>query len=400
MTLAPASVVARRRLARLRLAAQSIASPSCGSVADTVRSMLAMQGQDEPGVRWSVGLRAAGATEADVLAAFDSGEIVRSWPLRGTLHLVAAEDLSWMLSLTAERAIMSAAARRGVLGITLADVERARELAVEALEGRAALSRAALLKAIDDRGVSTAGQRGYHLLWYLAQTGTLVLGPTDGRQQGFARLDAWVRNPRRLERDEALAELAVRYYRSHGPAGVEDLVRWSGLTVRDVRRGIAASGTALASIEIEGREYIVATEVADAGDRPDGVRLLPGFDEYVLGYRDRSVVLAPEHSDAIVPGGNGMFKATIVADGEVIGTWGRRVGSRGVTVEAEPFRRLSSSEADALGAAVERYRQFVGRPATLRAAGVGPGRAGREARGAGDPPGSRAAKWDRGRPSH
>jgi hypothetical protein len=306
------------------------------------------------------------------VAAFDSGEIVRSWPLRGTLNLVAAEDLSWMLSLTAGRAIASAAARRNVLGITLTDVERAREIAVGALPGRTALSRAALLKAIDDGGVPTAGQRGYHMLWYLAQTGTLVLGPTDGRQQAFARLDAWVRNPRRLERDEALGELAVRYFQSHGPAGVEDLVRWSGLTVHEVRSGIAVSGTALASVEIEGREYIVATEAADASDRADGVRLLPGFDEYMLGYRDRSFVLAPEHSEAIVPGGNGMFKATIVVDGEVIGTWGRRVGSRGLVVEAAPFRRLSAAELDALAAAVEDYGLFLGRPMAIRVGGAGP----------------------------
>jgi len=370
MTMPTTSNHARRRLARLRLAAQILSSASAGNAADAVRSMLAMQAQDEPGVRWSVGLRTAGATETDVQAAFDAGEIVRSWPLRGTLHLVASEDLHWMLALTRERAIASAAARRHVLGITPADVERAREIAIEVLPGRTALSRAALLTAISQGGVSTLGQRGYHLLWYLAQTGTLVLGPTDGRRQIFARLDAWVPNPRRLERDEALGELAVRYFRSHGPAGVEDLARWSGLTLRDVRTGIAVGGTALAALEIDGRGYIVAAEAADTPERPDGVRLLPGFDEYVLGYRDRSIVLAPEHSEAIVPGGNGMFKATIVADGEVIGTWGRRVGGLGVIVEAAPFAGLSASEVEALSAAAEGYGRFLGRTATTKVGGA------------------------------
>jgi len=370
MSLRTASAHARRRLARLRLAAQLLSSAPARNAADAVRWMLAMQAQDERGVKWSVGLRTAGATEADVEAACDAGDIVRSWPLRGTLHLVAAEDLPWMLGLTAKRAIASAAARRDVLGITLAEVERAREIAIEALPGRTALTRAALLTGIADGGVSTAGQRGYHLLWYLAQTGTLVLGPTDGRQQMFARLDAWVPNPRRLERDEALGELAVRYFRSHGPAGVEDLARWSGLTLRDVRNGIAVGGAALATLEIDGRRYVVAAEAADASDRPDGVRLLPGFDEYLLGYRDRSIVLAPEHSDAIVPGGNGMFRATIVADGEVIGTWGRRVGARGVVVEAAPFARLSAREVEALGAAADGYGRFLGRMATTRVGGA------------------------------
>jgi hypothetical protein len=370
MSLRPASAHARRRLARLRLAAQLLSSAPARTAADAVRRMLAMQAQDERGVKWSVGLRTAGATEADVEAACDAGDIVRSWPLRGTLHLVAAEELPWMLGLTAERAIASAATRRHVLGITLAEVERAREIAIEVLPGRTALTRTALLHAIADGGVSTAGQRGYHLLWYLAQTGTLVLGPTDGRQQMFARLDAWVPHPRRLERDEALGELAVRYFRSHGPAGVDDLVRWSGLTLREVRQGIAVAGAALATLEVDGRRYVVAAEAADASDRPDGVRLLPGFDEYLLGYRDRSIVLAPEHSNAIVPGGNGMFRATIVADGEVIGTWGRRVGARGVVVEAAPFASLSASEVEALGAAADGFGRFLGLMATTRVEGA------------------------------
>jgi hypothetical protein len=370
MTPRAASDHARRRIARLRLAAQLISSAPAGGAADAVRWMLAMQAQDEPGVRWSVGLRTAGATEADVAAACDAGEIVRSWPLRGTLHLVAAEDLPWMLGLTAERAIASAARRRDVLGITVADVERAREIAIAALPGRSALTRAALLTAIGEGGVSTAGQRGYHLLWHLAQTGTLVLGPTDGRRQLFARLDAWVPDPRRLERDEALGELAGRYFRSHGPAVVEDLARWSGLTLRDVRRGIAVCGPALTTIVIGGRAYVAAAEAAGVSDRPDGVRLLPGFDEYLLGYRDRSSVLAPEHSEAIVPGGNGMFKATIVADGEVVGTWGRRGGVREVVLEAEPFAPLPAGEVELLRAAADGYGRFLGRTTRTLVGGV------------------------------
>ncbi len=334
-----------------------------------------MQGQDLPGARWSVGLRVAGATLADVDAAFDAGEVVRSWPMRGTLHLVLAEDLRWMLDLTAQRSLASAAQRRAVLGITEAEVERARELAVDALPGRTALSRGSLLAAIDAGGVSTAGQRGYHLLWYLAQTGTLVLGPSDGTRQTFARLDAWVRAPRRLERDEALTELALRYFRSHGPATIADLARWSGLTMRDVRRGTALAGTGLASIEAGGVPYHLALETLDAPPPgAGGVLLLPGFDEYLLGYRDRSAMLAPEHAQAIVPGSNGMFKPTIVIDGEVVGTWSRRSTSREVRVEAAPLAPLSTAEVLGLEAATAGYARFVSRAPRLSvedAAGAG-----------------------------
>ena len=357
----PADPDPRREVARLRLAAQRLVGQPARSPVEAVRCMLALQAQDYPGVKWSVGLRTAGGTDADVVAACDAGEIVRSWPLRGTLHMVAADDLGWMLDLTAVRATASAAKRRDVLGITLADIERARELAIEAMPGRAALTRAALLAAIERGGVSTGGQRGYHLLWYLAQTGTLVLGPTSGAQQTFARLDAWVASPRRLERDEALGELAARFFTSHGPALAEDLARWSGLPLRDVRRGIAVAGAGLAVRVLGARSYLVGAEVADAAPEPAGLLLLPGFDEYLLGYRDRSAVLAPEHADTIVPGGNGMFRSTIVIDGEVAGTWARRVGARATTVQPEPFGALSPSHRAALARAAERYGRFLGR---------------------------------------
>lgn len=362
----PATATGRRRLAALRLAAQRIVASDLATPADVVRWMLAMQGQDWPGAKWSVGLRAPGSTEATVEAGFDSGDIVRSWPMRGTLHVVPAEDLGWMLSLTTARSVRSVAARRAHLGITEADVERARDASVAALAGGRRLSREALLVAIASGGASTAGQRGYHLLWYLAQTGTLVLGPVDGGQQAFVLLDEWVRAPRRLDRDEALGELACRYVRSHGPATVGDLVRWSGLTAADARRGLAACGDLLTTIEVDGATYHLAPEALDAGTADaDHVRLLPGFDEYILGYRDRSAALAPEHADAIVPGGNGMFRSTIVAGGAVIGTWRRTVRARDVLIEPTLFDGASASHRDGLAEAARAYGAYLGRSATV-----------------------------------
>ncbi len=356
----------RRRIARLRLAAQRLTADPAPSPAAAVQAMLAMQAQDYPGVKWSVALRTAGATEADVEAACDAGEIVRSWPMRGTLHLVAAEDLPWMLELTSSRALASVAQRRAVLGITEADTHRAREFAVAALPGRTALGRRALLRAIEDGGVSTSGQRGYHLLWFLAQTGTLVLGPTSGREQTFARLDAWIARPRQLERDEALGELARRYFTSHGPATVEDLARWSGITVRDVRRGVEVAGREVEPLELGGRAYLVGASAPDETDGDRSVLLLPGFDEYILGYGDRSAVLAPEHSDAIVPGGNGMFKATVVVGGEVVGTWRKRPGAREVGVELAAFDGAPTPADAALAAEADRFGRYLGLPARLR----------------------------------
>jgi len=344
-----------------------------------------MQAQDWPGAKWSVGLRSPGSTETTVEAACDAGEIVRSWPMRGTLHLVPAEDLGWLLELGAPRAVRSAASRRAALGIAEADVKRARETAVASLTGGRRLSRGALAAAIAADGVSTAGQRGYHLLWYLSQTGTLVLGPTDGGQQSFVLLDEWVPAPRRLERDEALGEIAVRYFRSHGPATIGDLARWSGLTVADVRRGLSVAGDRLATVEIDGVAYHLAPETLATTTVGADVHLLPGFDEYLLGYRDRSAALAPEHADAIVPGANGMFRPTIVADGMVVGTWRRRVRARSVAIEPTTFTPLSSRHRDGLADAAQAYGAYLGRRATIAGgyasapvgtAVAGPGRAG------------------------
>jgi len=356
----------RRRLTALRMAAQRIGASEFTTPSDAVRWMLALQGQDFAGARWSVGLRHVDATEAGVAAALDGGEIVRSWPMRGTLHLVAAQDLGWMLRLTAPRMTVSAAGRRASLGITGIDIERARAAAIEALTGRRVLMRDVLLAAIDSAGVSTAGQRGYHLLWYLAQTGTLVLGPTEGRQQVFALLDDWVPDPRRLEPDEALGELALRYFRSHGPATDRDLARWSGLTLGDVRRGLAICGGRLTTLDLGGTTYHVAPETLALAAPAARVHLLPGFDEYLLGYGDRTAALGPEHSEAIVPGGNGMFRPTIVADGQVVGTWGRRVKAGGIVIEPAPFGRLSGRDRKALEEAARAYGAFIGLPAAVR----------------------------------
>jgi hypothetical protein len=355
----------------MRLISQQIAVRERATAGQIVRSMLAIQGQDLPGARWSIGLRGDGLTDADVGAAFDAGDIVRSWPMRGTLHVVAAEDIGWMLELMASRVTRASATRRAALGITGEDLELARDAALAALGGRRALSREALLTAIAASGIVIDGQRGYHLLGYLAQTGILVLGPIIGKQQAFVLLEEWAPTPRRLERDEALRELAGRYFRSHGPATEGDLARWSGLPLRDVRRGIALCGDALGRLELGGMTYYLAPEVPDtafAASPAAGVpniRLLPGFDEYLLGYGDRSAALAPEHAAAVVPGGNGMFLPTIVIDGEVMGTWKRTTTTREVVIGLSPFHPLSGQTTTGLAAAVQAYGAFLGKPARI-----------------------------------
>ncbi|WP_299954569.1 winged helix DNA-binding domain-containing protein [uncultured Modestobacter sp.] len=343
-----------RELSLLRMAAQRLVGPRCATPAEAVRWLTAAQGQDLPGALLSVALR-SGGSRAAVTAALDAGEVVRSWPMRGTLHLTAAEDLLWLLELLGPRVLAGAAGRRAYLELTEADVERAREVAVAALTGGRRLGRTELLAELTAAGVPTAGQRGYHVLWYLAQTGTLVLGPTAEGDQQFVLLDEWVPAPRRPERDEALGELALRYFRGHGPATVKDLVRWAGCTVGDVKAGLALARPQLEPLTVDGVEHLMDPETPDrltaARAEAGGVLLLPGFDELVLGYADRSCTVPAEHAQRIVPGNNGMFRATVVHGGTVVAVW-RTGRTKARALELEPFEELS---AEVTAAVSDRY---------------------------------------------
>ena len=374
-----APFAARGRIAALRLTAQRLGTTRSESPADAARWMLAVQAQELPGAKWSLGLRTKGGTEVAVDAALDAGEVVRSWPLRGTLHLVAAEDIVWLLSLTGSRQIGGATSRRSALGITDSDIGRAEEAVRDALAGRRVLPRDQLLARIRAGGVATDGQRGYHLIRHLAHAGTLVMGAADGRGQAFALLEDWVKIPPALDRDEALGELALRYLRSHGPASEADLARWAGIPLGEARRGRAICGAALATIELGGRTYHLDPEALDREtgvDPPPVTRalLLPGFDEYLLGYRDRSAVLAPEHADRIVPGGNGLFRPTIVVDGQVVGTWRRTARAAEILVVPELFGLPDAELLAGLSDAAKAYGSFLGRDvrlATTEPAGLG-----------------------------
>jgi hypothetical protein len=339
-------------VALLRLVAQRIAGPRPPAAVDAVRLLTAVQGQDLPGALLSVALRTAEGTRAGVEAALSSGEVVRSWPMRGTLHLVAAEDLHWLIGLLGPRVLAGAPARRAQLGITDESIEQARLIAVDTLSGGRRLSRKELLGALSDGGVEVVGQRGYHLLWYLSQTSTLCLGPMAEGEQSFVLMDDWIRAPRRLEPDEALAELAGRFFRGHGPATVKDLARWANIRITEARAGLAATRGTLARLEVDGIEYFLDPGTPDllAACRKEarGTFLLPGFDEFVLGYGDRSAVLDPSFADRIVPGGNGMFRPTVVSDGRIVGTWQWTGRGAGRTVSATPFTEFPPTVADAV----------------------------------------------------
>jgi len=359
-------------LTRLRLAAQLIEGSRFSTPGEVVRWLLAIQAQDLPGAEWSVGLRAPGTTLREVDAALSRGEIVRSWPMRGTLHLVPAEDIGWMVGLTSERTIRSLARRYDELGLEPGTFKQAQEVAVTALEGGRTLSRASLFETFETAGISTAGQRGPHILGYLHQRGTLVLGPVHGTGQHVVLHDEWVREARRPERDEALGEWVLRYFRSHGPATVKDFTWWTKLTVRDARIGLAIARDQLEQTTVDDVSYWMAPGLPDRASRR--VHALPGFDEYLLGYQDRGAALDPANAQVVVPGNNGVFQPTIVVKGRVVDTWRRKVTPSGITLTPRPFASLSDATLAAFGKSVAAYGRFLGAAAQVADQDVHPDR--------------------------
>jgi hypothetical protein len=344
-------VTIRSEVALLRLAAQRLVGEPHQTPADAVRWATCTQAQDLPGALVSVALRTRSRTLADVHAALDDGSVVRSWPMRGTLHFVAPEDLRWLLAIGPLRVANAAAKRRTDLGLHDRDVDTVAQATVDALRGGGRISRDALMEVWQGAGVSTEGQRGAHLFGKLAVDGVICLGPMAGRRQDVVLVDEWVPAAPVPDRDEAIAGWALRYFRSHGPATVDDFAWWTGLTKADARAGHAAVADELASLDVDGTTMWLGPETPGLldGARTAARRalLLPGFDELVLGYGDRSAVLPPDFADHVVPGGNGMFLATVVVAGRAVATWRRPRTAAGTPV-VTPFRTLPRAAAAAV----------------------------------------------------
>lgn len=352
---------------RSRLAAQLLDTADHRSPVAAVSRLLAVQAQDLQSALWAVGVRSAGATSEDVLAALEDGSIVRSWPMRGTLHLVAAEDLGWLLGLGVPRVRSTIAARHRQLELDTQTFSRSRALTEGLLSGHRRVTREGLLTAHTDAGIPIDGQRGSHLIMELAMSGVVCWGPPAGKHQALVLSEEWIRAPRVLEADEALGEFVVRYLTGHGPSSLADLTWWSKLTVAQAKRGVEIAAGRLVSESRDGTTRWSTLDDVEPPSAPRSPRVLalPGFDELLLGYRDRDLTLPPEFANRIVPGANGIFLPMITVDGRVVGTWRRRTSAAGVVVTASPFRALSQRIQAGFRRAVDDYGRFLGLRASV-----------------------------------
>ncbi len=285
----------------------------------------AVQAQDYAGALWAIGLR-SNANRADVEGAIAKGRIVRTWPMRGTLHFVTAKDARWMTRLLAPRVIKKAGARHRALELDEKTFARAEKILTRALAGGNSLTRPEAYRTLARSDVAPDGQRGIHILGTLSMRGVLCIGPHRGKQPAFVLCDEWLPKGRDLEGDEALGELARRYFTSHGPATERDFSWWTGLNLGEARRAIDIAGKIPTP-------NVKATKMA---------ALLPPFDEYTVAYRDRSAL-------GLDVGVANLMSPIVLVDGMVAGTWKRAGANAATDVKKTPLVR----------AAIDRFVAFL-----------------------------------------
>lgn len=338
--------------------AERVATQLSGTLSDpaaVVRALLAVQAQDYRASIWAIALRTPEATAADVERAVEAGTIVRTWPMRGTLHFVPAEDVRWMLRLLAPRVIAKSVARYRELALDAAVFARAGAIIEAALSGGRRLSRPALFELLERHGIATQSQRGVHLLSTLSMRGLLCHGPHDGKQPTFVLLDEWVRGGAALEGDEALGELAGRYVAGHGPASERDFAWWTGLPLATARRALQLAG-------IGDESGLYRSDAPRAPIAAPRVHLLPPFDEYTVGYQDRGAFLDPAHAERTR---NGIMSPVVLIEGRIAGVWSRTAKKDRVEVRVELFGPASRPIQRELERAAARYGAFLACPSRL-----------------------------------
>lgn len=338
------------RIAASRLRNQWIARPAGKDPAHVAAWLGAVQAQDYAAAKWALALRSKNAvTDTDIERAFRKGTILRTHVLRPTWHFVAAADIHWMLQLTAPRVHRALTYGNRMLELPLALRNRAASIFERALGDGACLTRAELGDALARRGIEARRVRLALLSIYAELEGVMCSGPPRDGRQTYALLPARAPRARRLQGDEALAELSTRYFQSHGPATARDFGWWSGLTIADAKRGIEAAGAR--RVVVDGQQFWSMRDSVER--RPNGdIHLLPIYDEYLVAYRDHVAVPRPAARW-------GMLPQAVVARGYNVGAWKAKRADGGVTVDAQLDRPLSARETRALKAAAKRYGAFL-----------------------------------------
>jgi hypothetical protein len=350
-------------IAKLRLNAQHLTAPQFKDPKKLVAYMGAMQAQDYIMSKLAVGLRVPGATDAAIEAALDKGTILRTHVLRPTWHFVSADDIYWMLELTAPRIRQAISSMDNYLGLTPAIYKKSQKIFINALEGDKHATRDELVALLQKAKIDTSENRPAHLLMDAEIQGLLCSGAKNGTQRTYAFLPDRVPKKKDIPKEEALAMLAERYFNSHGPATLKDFTWWSGLAAKDAKAGLESVRSSLSSETVDTETYYFSSEL-NQSVRGTSVHLIPGYDEFLISYKDRSPSLELVHNRKVVSI-NGIFRPTLVVNGQVIGLWKMASTRTGIDLTIDSFEEVPKPVQSKVKTAAKTIQHFYDKPVSL-----------------------------------
>jgi hypothetical protein len=352
-------------IAEARLANQLLGSAKKPTPGEVVAWMGAVQAQDFAAAKWALGMRTARATDAGIEEAFNRGAILRTHVMRPTWHFLAPQDIRGLQALTSPRAQAAMASGYRRLELDPKLLSRCHRVLADALRGARHLTRAELSACLEAKRIQATGQRLAYILMHAEFEALICSGPRRGRQFTYALVEERVPQAELLSAEEALAGWTLRYFLSHGPAQAKDFAWWSGLTLKEARRGLQMTAGRLQRESVNGNTYWLSPSTAvDPVRRPEAL-LLSLYDEYTIAYRDRSPQDAERHIERLISMGN-TVSAVLLLDGKIAGIWKRVVTKGRLEILARPFRQLRKAEVQAIQRAASRYAAFLQLPMNLR----------------------------------
>lgn len=347
-------------IVRYRLYNQFLSQTDITEPAEVVKRLGAVQSQDFAGGKWALGLRMKGATDAGLDQEFNQGKILRTHILRPTWHFVAPQDIRWMLSLSAPRVHMVNGFMYRQQGLDKEIIHKSYKVLENVLQGNKQLTRTELGSAFEKAGIkNAAGIRLSYFMMSAELDGIICSGARKGKQFTYALLEERVPAVKALGREEALAELTRRYFATRGPATLHDFTWWSGLTMTEAKEGIESVKSQFVSEEIDDRTYWFDSSISPVKEKSPTAHLLPNYDEYFIGFKDRSAIGAAVRQAGIIGDDSAFLAHVIVLDGQLVGGWKRTLKKNAVQVEMTLVIDLTKAQERAVEEAASRYGEFL-----------------------------------------
>jgi hypothetical protein len=341
---------------KYRLLNQQISGTNFKKPDEIVSWFGAMQAQTYGYAKWAIGSRLPGITDADIEQSINDKKIIRTWLMRGTIHLVAAEDTRWMFSLLAPRLISY---RTKQFGVDKATFLKADKIFTKALRDGSQLTREELSAELKKAGINAAGLRLAYLLRLSSLEQTICFGTRRGKQYTFTLLDNAAPKNEQPNREESLAEITRRYFFSRGPATLHDFVWWSGLTIADAKKGIESVKHELIKEKAGDIDYWHSQNISSIKNSSKINKLLTAFDEYVISYKDRNLSFELKYADQVMTK-NGIFYPLIILNGGIKGIWKQQVIKDKLIIQSKPFTVFSKKDEIDIISAAKKYAKFLG----------------------------------------